>query len=162
MSKPNLTFRGDSRKLKRLASKSQAAALALKNLAPAMKRASVFLDRWVQDNFKTEGGNVGGWEPFAYDGRPTGRQVEGVPVVDTTAKLLQDTGRLRASFMPWATKNNAGIGSDLPYAEFHNDGAGVPERRILPERGEIDKEVYDILNEYINDSALKDIEEAFR
>lgn len=112
----------------------------LQQMETANAAVSIYLDKWVQDNFKTEGGNVGGWEPFAYGGRV------GAKGIDTSAKLLQDTGRLRASFLPFATRTNAGIGSDLPYSKDHEEGIGVTRRRILPERSEVwpmAKKIYD-------------------
>jgi phage gpG-like protein len=99
----------------------------------AFKHVSVMLDQWVQRNFKSEGGNVGGWKPFAHGGRilPNG-------TIDTNAKLLQDTGLLRSSFKPFYTDKTAGIGSDLPYAPLHNYGKGaVPARRMLPNRADV-------------------------
>lgn len=95
----------------------------LQDTKPTFKKIATFLDRWVQQNFKTEGGNVGGWAPFKLGGR----YVKGKGI-DTTAKLLQDTGRLRASFLPFAFNNNAGIGSDLPYSKKQQE-----TRHMLPE-----------------------------
>lgn len=99
---------------------------ALANFAPTMAKAAIFLDQWVQENFRTEGGKVGGWLPFKSGGRRRGGEL------DTSAKLLQDSGRLRLSFLPFASKTNAGIGSRLPYSKAHHEGIGVPERRLLP------------------------------
>ena len=96
------------------------------------KKAAIFLDQWVQQNFKSEGGKVGGWLPFAAGGR--WRKGKGL---DTSAKLLQDTGRLRLSYLPFATTREAGIGSKLPYSKSHEQGLGVPVRRVLP----VDKDV---------------------
>jgi len=123
-------------------------AKARKNLAaskPAMKKVSVFLDRWVQDNFKSEGGKVGGWKELAAGGRwVRGRGL------DTSAKVLQDTGRGRASFTPFASKNDAGIGSDLPYMRDHDRGEqGQEQRRILPEGDEVHDEVEEILDDHV-------------
>lgn len=97
-------------------------------------RISTFLDQWVQDNFKSEGGNVpDGWAPFAFGGRFVER-ADGSTFIDTTAKLLQDTGRLRASFIPFASKDEAGIGSKVPYSKKHERGQGafLPARPMLP------------------------------
>ena len=102
----------------------------LNNATGFYARVAVLLDQWVQRNFKSQGGNVGNWVPF----KAGGRLVKGGGL-DMSAQLLQDTGRLRASFLPFHTQNNAGIGSDLDYAELHNDGLGnLPERRMLPQR----------------------------
>lgn len=113
-------------------------------LSVPMKKVSVYLDRWVQDNFKTEGGKVGGWQDFARGGRLEDGQI------DTTAQLLQDTGRGRASFTPFATKKDAGIGSDLPYMRDHDKGEnGQVQRRILPELDEVEGDVEDILEDHV-------------
>ena len=119
----------------------------LKNSKVAYAKVSIMLDRWVQDNFKTEGGKVGGWLPLQAGGRYKGG------VFDPSAKILQDEGRLRSSFLPFATRSNAGIGSDLPYSKKHEEGlVGMPERRMLPERGEVIDEAIDILREHVKRS----------
>lgn len=104
----------------------------IKDLSIPLRQGSIFLDRWAQRNFKTEGGNVGGWEPFARGGR-----ILRDGSIDSSAKLLQDTGRLRASVLPFANARDAGVASDLPYSKIHHQGIGVPERRILPKRSEV-------------------------
>lgn len=117
----------------------------LRHTEDAHARIAVFLDRWVQNNFRTEGGNVGGWEPFAHGGR----FLRGGGI-DTSAKLLQDTGRLRASFVPFKSRGNAGIGSDLPYSETHEEGLGnVPKRRMLPETRDVRKDVAEIYDNFV-------------
>lgn len=109
------------------------------DMSGAMYRCSVYLDRWVQTNFRTQGGGVGGWAPFKLGGRPTSGGG-----LDTAAKLLQDTGRLKASFIPFHGKFNAGIKSDLDYASTHEKGKGVPQRRMLPKRSEVNQDLLKI------------------
>lgn len=119
----------------------------VKNLNTAYSRASVYLDRWVQENFKTEGGKVGGWKAFS----PNTRRAQ----LDPSAKLLQDTGHMRASFLPFATRHNAGIGSDLPYSEYHHKGApanNLPKRRLLPEDDDVRDDVRDIFEGYLEEA----------
>ena len=108
------------------------------------KEASIMLDGWVQRNFRSEGGNVGGWLPL----KAGGRWRRGVGL-DTSAKLLQDTGRLRISFRPWATDNDAGIGSEIPYSINHEDGLGVPQRRMLPIRSEVAAALSDLFDKHV-------------
>jgi len=139
----------DKEKLAGLKKAAEEARSNLKNARPAYQRAAVYLDQWVQKNFRTEGGNVGGWEPFDRGGR--WRKGYGL---DVSAKLLQDTGALRLSFKPFATKKTAGIGSDLDYSEFHNEGIGVPERRILPKQSEVKGPINDILSQFVNNDLL--------
>ena len=123
----------------------------LKNLKTVYTKVSIFLDSWVQKNFKTEGDKVGGWRKLALGGRyvGTGKNKR----FDSSAKLLQDTGRLRASFLPFASNKNAGIGSDLPYSKQHDEGLkGLPKRRILPKDREVWPTAEKIIDKHIMDS----------
>ena len=113
---------------KLLAKKLSKLAHKIKNPLDANKEASVWLHRWVNENFKSAGGKVGGWAPYKYGGRvgPKGK-------INTSAQLLQDTGDLRKSFNHFWTRNSFGIGSWIPYAEFHEFGTPyLPIRRMLP------------------------------
>lgn len=149
----------------------QKRAQKVKSLKPAHKNISVLLDRWVLNNFKTEGGNVGGWQPFAEycvggkrskyrkiktcgRGRIVGKGKS--RRLDTSAKLLQDTGRLRGSFFPpFYTSTTVGIGSELPYSEPHEKGEGsLPKRRMLPEDKDVRKQVIRLYKHFI-DEAMK-------
>jgi len=111
-------------------------------LEQAHHEIAVKLDQWVQQNFRSEGGKVGGWQPFAPSTlRRMLHRTKRAP--RTSPKLLQDTGRLRASFKPFWTNQTAGIGTTIYYARFHDPkhvighvprGKGViPERRMLPD-----------------------------
>lgn len=145
MSRSNSQFSLDirKRKVREYQKRYQEAARKLEDLNPTMKKVSVYLDQWVQRNFQTQGGKVGGWQPF----------VESNPRIaqDPSAKLLQDTGALRRSFLPFATGDNAGIGSDLPYSEPHNAGWGhLPQRRLLPKKTEVNDDVSDIIRADVN------------
>lgn len=113
----------------------------------AHKKIAVFLDGWVQRNIVTEGGKVGGWKPFALGGRLL---TDGT--IDTTAKLLRDTGTLRLGFDQIATREQAGIVNSVSYAEAHEKGKGSPERRMLPEEREVAFDIIDIYNTHVSDS----------
>lgn len=108
---------------------------------PAHKKVAIYFDSWVQRNFKKEGSELGSdaWPAFFFGGRVVNGGV------DTSAKLLQDTGRLRLSFLPFADKKNAGIGSELLYSENHEEGLGTPKRRILPIADEVRERITEIL-----------------
>lgn len=117
--------------------KLQNTRAAMKDMRGPFSKIAVTLDRWVQSNIKTEGGKYGGWKPFKAGGRYTGsgnnRRLDG------SAKLLRDTGRLASSFIPFSEKNDAGIGTDLPYAKAHDEGMGhIPQRKILPEDSNVE------------------------
>lgn len=123
---------------------------AIKDLKTPLAQASVYLDQWVQKNFKSEGGSVGGWEPFA---QSTLDYMEKYDNKRSPAKLLQRTGRLRLSFVPFSSAKESGIGSDLPYSKSHNSGTSrIPERKLLPESGKARNEVMrdcrEIMQEY--------------
>jgi len=125
----------------------------LKKLEVPNARVATFLDTWVQRNFQTEGGKVGGWAPFAAGGR----WVKGRGL-DASAKLEQDTGRLRHSFVPFWSRRNAGIGSDLDYAKKQSKGdptKGLPPRRMLPRKKEVKKDVDRIYKKRIDNTVLK-------
>lgn len=131
--------------LKKLRDSYARRAKQFKQLDVPNKRVAVFLDRWVQDNFRTEGGKVGGWKPLKLGGRVMYRQTAGGGKVrsgfDSTAKILRDTATLQHSFIPFSNKRTAGIGSDLDYSKSHDEGIGVPKRRILPLHREVDKNI---------------------
>jgi phage gpG-like protein len=103
------------------------------NLTVPNKKAAIFLDQWVQKNFQTEGSLVGGWRAIKRSG-----------------KILQDTGRLRGSFTPFADDDDAGIGSDLKYSAAHDKGTStIPQRRILPRHDDVDKDLFRIYNTHV-------------
>lgn len=131
---------------KRLAKKRT----SVMDLRTPYARAAVLLDQWVQKNFKTEGGKVGGWTPFALGGRWK-THPDGSRTFDPKAKLLQDEGRLKSSFSPFASTKHAGIGSDLPYAKDHHEGIGLPARQLLPDHNPAYKEVLRAAKEIMTD-----------
>lgn len=149
-----------------LKAKLAAARDGLKNDGPAMRQVAVYLDQWVQRNFKGQGSNVGNWVPFTYGGRlalkdaskskakkkmmqANAQSIDGHRWINTSAQLLQDTGALRLSFLPFVRKGLAGIGSDLPYSKPHEDGEGVPQRRMLPKNAEVETPVFSILENFV-------------
>lgn len=133
----------------------KAAREDLSNNLPAMRQVAAFLDQWVQKNFMGRGSNVGGWAPFTYGGRLTTKKksnaqsIDGKRYVNGSAVLLQDTGTLRHSFLPFVRLGVAGIGSDLPYSAHHNDDDAVVQRRLLPKEEEVLVDVNEILDNFV-------------
>jgi phage gpG-like protein len=93
--------------------------------------AIVFKD--VIEHFKDESGSEGKWKPWS-DKYSTFMQSEG----KSGNKILQDSGKLRQSFLPTNYKtatrgifwfNNAVTNGGFPYAYAHNEGG-----RKLPKR----------------------------
>lgn len=124
--------------LNRINRKISSAGRKLSKIEVPNKKCSILLDQWVLQNFATQGGKVGGWPPFKHP--EWGRYLPGVGW-DPSAKLLQDTGRLKRSFRPWYNRRTAGIGSNLPYSKPHEEGTSkLPQRRILP-RSNLDNEL---------------------
>jgi phage gpG-like protein len=121
-----------------------------------MAQIAAYLDQWVQANFRTQGYNVGDWEPFKYGGRLTikrkanAQSVKDRRWIDASAILEQRFGALRASFLPFYGAGMAGIGSDLPYAQFQSEGTRIlPARRMLPVTSEVQDSVVKILSEWV-------------
>lgn len=125
----------------------------IKDLKTVYSKVSIFLDRWVQLNFRSEGGKVGGWAKLKSGGRYVGKGRN--RRFDSSAKVLQDTGRLRASFLPFASKKNAGVGSELPYSKTHEKGKGVTKRKILPENKDVWPKAKKIINAHVKKSLNK-------
>ena len=116
--------------LKEVSKKLEIAASKVKNAKAAHYKASIILDQWVLQNFRSEGGKVGNWEPLK-DG---GRYKKNLGF-DSAAQILQDTNTLRRSFTPFHTQRSAGIGSEIVYSKPHNEGNyRLPSRRMLPDR----------------------------
>jgi len=135
--------------LARLRAAMRGAAHEMADLRIPHRQIAVFLDRWVQQNFRTEGGEVGGWQPFAIGGRWVGRG--STRRFDPAAKLLQDTGRLRASYESFYSARDAGIGSNLDYAEPQNDGTRtLPARRMIPRKEEVADDVRGIYRRHVD------------
>ena len=149
----------------KVSKKVKASGRKLSKLEIAHKKISVMLDAWVQRNFKSSGGKVGGWKPFQtycvggarspYGLSKTcgvGRIIgnKGGRKIDTSAKLLMDTGKLRISFKPFSDAKEAGIGSKIKYSKPHEKGLGhLPKRRMLPEDKDVKKEVRRIYEDHI-------------
>lgn len=154
-------FKREAAKLKKMSKK-------VANLESAHKKIATYFAKWVGINFKTQGAIIGGWAPFKYGGRlvsKTKKTAKGGRVrnksasaqsvlnrrhIDPSAKLLQDHGDLRKSFLPFWSNKNAGIGSKLKYSKTHEKGIGnTPKRRILPKLGEVSADVRRVYNEHI-------------
>lgn len=130
---------------------------------------------WIDENFETEGGNVGGWEPLA----PSTIAAKG------SSAILQDTGRLRQSFdYELEGESTVRVGTNVEYAQHHEEGVepyridaapggvlafmgangmvfvkfvnhpGLPQRRMLPdnvEAEELAQRMVDAMLERLNE-----------
>lgn len=96
---------------------------------------------FVADNFQTEGLAGGsGWRPLAASTIARRRKGGRAGLRD---RILQDTGRLKQSFIPGRPENvfrqfggkGVDVGTTLRYAPYHEFGTSrIPQRKMLPTR----------------------------
>ena len=131
--------------------RQEAVRKSLNDRRDVNKNVMVHLDQWIQLNFRSEGKKVGGWAPLAAGGRWK-TSVSGGRSFDPDAKILQDTGRLRGSFVPFQRGHKVGIGSDVPYAKKHEEGLeNLPVRRMLPKRSEVLPAIRKIFDKFVGE-----------
>lgn len=146
--KPGIEIRPD---LKKASAALRKRVREMTDLTTPNRRIATFLDNWVQRNFDSEGELSGGWTPFAAGGR----WIPGIGL-DASAKLLQHTGELRASFRPFYDSKQVGIGSDLERAKYHEEGTStIPARPMLPREKDIIEPVLEIFNRYFKEIGEK-------
>ncbi len=101
----------------------------MRNPTEANRQASVALYGFVIRNFQREGGLVGGWVPVT---AKTAAQKSRIG----KERLLVRSGHLKASFRPFYSREQAGVGSELIYSRTHQLGdpaRNIPARRMLPD-----------------------------
>jgi phage gpG-like protein len=123
----------------------------LDNRSRFYQRAVVYVDAWIQKNFKTQGEPFGGWQPLS----PVtiARRRKG-PKARLGEKILQDTGQLKSRWKKtWGARQGI-IQAGVPYAVYHDEGLGAPKREILPEKEMVNPAIKKILGIFIKE-ALK-------
>ena len=91
----------------------------LTNKKPAIARCVVQAEKWVQVNFRTQGGNVGGWKPLAQStiyARRHGKKKS------NSTKILQDVGYLRDNWKHYWDNKTGYIQSPVDYGINHDKG----------------------------------------
>lgn len=140
-------FKNFNRDMKRLMRK-------LDKPKPFFEEAKGLMARDVNEHFKKEEGEKGKWEPL--DPKTLlGRR-------GTTAKILQDTGRLKQSVISSgiATNDYAVVGTNLesngfPYPVVHQmGGKNIPQRKFLWLSRKAGEKLQRTLTKYI-DGVLK-------
>ena len=105
----------------------------LKRLVPEaqkkfFKLAAVAIYKDVIGHFEKERGPDGKWKRFKW---PDGKIRNTRPTKRGGNKMLQDTGRLKGSIVPFVESGAAGARTNLEYAGFHNDGTSkIPKREF--------------------------------
>ena len=130
---------------------NRSAIIALRNRRSVNAKAVAVVDRWVQENFKTEGGNVGGWVPLKKQTIDRRRKGKG----SGSAKMLQDVGWLRSKWRHIVTDDAAILRSGVGYGIYHDSDkprSKLPQRRILPKRDEIWPRIKQLFEEHIRNA----------
>lgn len=104
----------------------------------ANARAVIMVEKWIHENFDTQGKPVGGWEPLAEltkSARRKGKKTR------KGNKVLQDTGQLRSRWKHFYNAKMGKVTSGVNYGEYHDSDkprkSGLPRRQILPDNKHI-------------------------
>jgi phage gpG-like protein len=123
---------------------------SLKNNEVSFKRSVAVVDGWVQRNFRSEGGNVGGWAKLAdstIESRMRRRNKTGA------IRILQDIGTLRMKWKHLFGKDYGALVSAVDYGIFHETGTSkMPQRRILPTMDEIWPKIKELFSDELRRS----------
>jgi len=94
------------------------------------RQLGVQLQGWVLRNFQSGGGlQTPAWAPLAAS---TAKQKARLGYSGTP---LIRTGHLRQSFRSFYDNDSAGVGSEVPYSQYHETGTQrLPQRAMLPPR----------------------------
>lgn len=115
------------------------------------QRAAVAVDRWIQENFKSQGKLAmggGGWRPLS--AVTLARRRRGT--ARFAARILVDTGTLKSRWKHIWTASLAKVRSGVDYARHHHFGEyGLPVRRILP----LDRQIWPTLEKLYSDYIRK-------
>jgi len=96
----------------------------ISDLSTPLRKSGKLVLADVQENFRSEGGLVGGWEPLA---ESTVRQRGGA-----AHPILVRTGSYKNSFTQHVTKKKTRVYSFAPYHVYHQSKA--PRKGSLPRR----------------------------
>ncbi len=109
------------------------------NLAPLFDQIADDFANTQRENFRTAGAVYGLWTPLspAYAAWKEAHY-PGQPILTRTG-LLRDSLSSRPFGVEHIDQNRMVLGTQVPYARYHQDGAGLPRRPMInqPTRGEI-------------------------
>jgi len=104
---------------------------AMKDPTPANREASIAMYGFLIRNFDRAGGLQGGWTPLS---PKTVKEKARIG----KERMLVRSGALRSSFLPFHSRENAGVGSELEYSKYHQEGTvHIPQREMLPRREKV-------------------------
>jgi len=95
-----------------------------------LKESVLIVWRDIMDHFRDESGPEGKWTPLNPKTLARRRQGKG----RFSAKILQDTGRLRQSVVTELSQNQGKVGTNMDYARTHQKGdssRNIPQREFI-------------------------------
>lgn len=107
------------------------------NPLSTFKFARIVMIKDVFDHFNKEQAPEGAWQPLKMIGMSKGGKITSYRIKKgkaSSAKILQDTGRLRNSITGVATSQGAEVGTNLVYAPIHQFGSqkkNIPARTFI-------------------------------
>lgn len=112
----------------------------LTNPSPTMQKVSILMHKDVMDHFGKESDEKNKWVPLKYKRKRGG-----------SARILQDTGRMRSSISPSNTKEDAIVGTGIVYAATHQYGdsnRNIPQRKFLWLSKEIKEQITKLVGKF--------------
>lgn len=144
MSDPFISIQSSDRAIQQKLKSLQA---KIKDLTPAMKNIGEVLLDSTDQRFANEK------DP---DGRPwtpnTPYTISQKKILKRIQKVLQSTGRGRASISYRATPISVAVGTNVPYMVKHQLGQGVPRREFLGISKKDEAEIAIVLDEFLGES----------
>lgn len=129
-------------------------SLGLSDQRIAHERAMIFIDQWIQRNFRSSGQMAmggSGWKPLAESTKMRRRHGTNKKRQGQVA-ILQDTGWLRRAwkhdFSPW----RVAVQSMTPYGIYHDSDAPrkkLPQRRIVPRKKQVKDDIMRIYRNHM-------------
>lgn len=119
------------------------------------KRILVFLDGWIQRNFRQEGrlSDSKGWIPLAESTKARRRKGKSKKGIAREPKILQDTGTLRSKWDHHYSNKQVRLTSGVPYAVYHDSDKKprkrLPQRKILPREKDVGKKIREIYGGWV-------------
>lgn len=107
-------------------------------------RAVIYVDGWIQKNFKSQGKPVGGWKPLAP--ATVAQRRKG------SSTILQDIGDLKKKWRHFWNNRTGWLKSAVPYGGYHDKGEGVPKRQILPDKKQVMPAIKKIFGKFVETS----------
>ena len=115
----------------------------VENMTEPLRRSGQLVLADVQENFRTEGGLVGGWVPLA----PGTVKQRG-----SANPILQRTGAYKGSFTQHVTRKSTAISSFAPYHKYHQSllpRSRLPRRPTLALVERTRQNIVEVFNKYL-------------